>query len=350
MAVNPLFLKAAGAGAPRLGTGKGKGKGKKKGGKSHAYRAGNRSLCLFGPKSVVRMSAAWLVTRKWFDYIMIAFIVWSSVNLGLDGPDWDTCREIPEGEPGSCHIIINYLYISDVIIGLVFTLEALLKIVARGFAFTPRAYVRSKWNLLDLFVVLISWVSLAVGTSGDQQVRGLRSLRALRAFRPLRVISRFPGMRLVVNAVIAALPKVAEVTSLMVLFMWVMAVIGVQNFKGTTASCNDPSVPIANCSGTFNTTGDMCAYQPTEALEAACRLSPWGMPFPRQAAAQAPNFNNIGSALLVQFELSTGENWPGLMIAAVDGVGPGEAPRRDYNAAAAVYFIVSQVILVFFLL
>jgi hypothetical protein len=318
--------------------------------KSHFYRAGNRSLCLFGPKSVIRMSTAWLVTRRWFDYIMIAIIVWSSLNLALDGPNLNECADIPVDAPGSCKRLADYLQISDFVVTSIFTLEATLKILARGLIFTPRAYVKSKWNLLDIFVVVISWVSLGA-TSNDTQLRGLRSLRALRAFRALRVISRFPGMRLVVNAVFAALPKVLEVSSLMFLFMFVLAVIGVQNFRGTSYFCNDPSVPdLASCTGTWNTTQDWCGYQPTAALELVCRSNPYGLPFPRMVGAMQPNFNNILSALLFQFELASGENWPGLMVMTVDGVAPGQDQVRDYNPAAAVYFIASQVVLVFFLL
>jgi hypothetical protein len=323
---------------------------KRKATKSHFYRAGNRSLCLFGPKSVIRMSTAWLVTRRWFDYVMIAIIVWSSLNLALDGPNLTECADIPTDAAGSCKRLADYLLISDFVVTSIFTLEAILKILARGLIFTPRAYVKSKWNLLDIFVVVISWVSLGA-TSNDTQLRGLRSLRALRAFRALRVISRFPGMRLVVNAVFAALPKVLEVSSLMFLFMFVLAVIGIQNFRGTSYFCNDPSISdLASCTGTWNTTQDWCGYQPTAALELACRSNPYGLPFPRVVGAMQPNFNNILSALLFQFELATGENWPGLMVMTVDGVAPGQDQVRDYNPAAAVYFIASQVVLVFFLL
>lgn len=40
---------------------------------------------------------------------------------------------------------------------VVFTIEAVLKIVAYGFAFHPGAYLRNGWNILDFAIVVIGY-------------------------------------------------------------------------------------------------------------------------------------------------------------------------------------------------
>ena len=41
---------------------------------------------------------------------------------------------------------------------VVFTIEAILKIVAHGFLLHPGAYLRNGWNMLDFVIVVIGWV------------------------------------------------------------------------------------------------------------------------------------------------------------------------------------------------
>ena len=40
----------------------------------------------------------------------------------------------------------------------IFTLEAVLKIIAYGFLFHPGAYLRNGWNILDFVIVVVGYV------------------------------------------------------------------------------------------------------------------------------------------------------------------------------------------------
>jgi hypothetical protein len=59
-------------------------------------------------------------------------------------------------------------------------------------------------------------------------------------------------------------------------------------------------------------------------IERAWYLGPW-------------NFDNIGNSMLVVFELVTGENWPTIMDAGVNYVGPQQVARNNANPPAAIY-------------
>ena len=62
------------------------------------------------------------------------------------------------------------------------------------------------------------------------------------------------------------------------------------------------------------------------------------------------NFDNIGNAMLTLFSISTLEAWPSYMYAAVDGVEPGHAQKRDANQFAAIFYITFIFITNFFIM
>ena len=66
----------------------------------------------------------------------------------------------------------------------------------------------------------------------------------LRALRPLRVISKDPGMKLVVNALLASIPSMTNVLLVCSLIILIFSIMGVSFFKGAFYSCHvDPLKP-----------------------------------------------------------------------------------------------------------
>ena len=200
-------------------------------------------------------------------------------------------------------------------------------------------------------IVLISTLSLVFAEAASQ-LKALRSLRALRALRPLRVVSRYPGLKLVVNSIFGALPKVQSVALVNALFFLIFGIIGVQNWRGALNACNDPSITNPEqCVGEFQPVGELCEYYPTPEETLRCKLWPaTSEPFPREWGPKSYNFNNIGNALLLVFEVASGEMWPDIMYDTVDATGSDSPPERDNNQLAALYFIAVNVVCAFFML
>ena len=65
----------------------------------------------------------------------------------------------------------------------------------------------------------------------------MKALRALRALRPLKMISRNPGMKLIVTSLLSSLPSMTNVTIVCTLFLLIFAIMGVDTFSGTFGSC-----------------------------------------------------------------------------------------------------------------
>ena len=88
-----------------------------------------------------------------FEAVIMTLIIVSSITLVIDNPLTD---------PSSDHIIfVGYL---DMCFTILFTLEAVIKIIALGFLFNNNklreigltAYLRNPWNMLDFLVVTAS--------------------------------------------------------------------------------------------------------------------------------------------------------------------------------------------------
>lgn len=186
---------------------------------------------------------------KVFEAIIMTLIIVSSIMLVVDNPYVD-----PESDK---IVFVGYL---DNCFTVLFTIEALIKIIAMGFFFNNQtlrerkleAYMRSAWNVLDIIVVAASLMDFIVmvkasgASAGDEAAGGgaltsnlksVKALRALRALRPLRMISRNQGMKLIVNALLASLPSIMNVTIVCMLFILIFAIVGVSFFKGAYGFC-----------------------------------------------------------------------------------------------------------------
>ena len=103
----------------------------------------------------------------------------------------------------------------------------------------PSNRARPRAQVLDFSLLLISIGALA--SDVIPALAFLKSLRALRVLRPLRLLSRNPGMRLIIASLIEALPAVSNVFGVLLALQLVFAILGMQIFMGNFGSCSDPT-------------------------------------------------------------------------------------------------------------
>lgn len=82
----------------------------------------------------------------------------------------------------------NWFVWTDMGFACVFTLEALIKVIADGFFWTPNAYFRGSWGLIDGLVLVTLWINVVTSLCYDGAVsRAVGAFKALRALRLLNV-------------------------------------------------------------------------------------------------------------------------------------------------------------------
>ncbi|MCX8135019.1 MAG: ion transporter [Roseococcus sp.] len=147
----------------------------------------------------LRARVARLVSSTLFQRVVIGLILFNAVTLGLE-----TSESLMAAHGRLLHAV-------DAVLLWLFTLELGLRI----YAFRGR-FFRDPWGLFDLAVVAIAWMP-ATGA--------LSVLRALRVLRVLRLISVVPSLRVVVEAMLHALPGMGSILLLMVLIFYVFGVM-----------------------------------------------------------------------------------------------------------------------------
>ncbi|XP_030019168.1 voltage-dependent T-type calcium channel subunit alpha-1G-like [Sphaeramia orbicularis] len=136
------------------------------------------SLYLFPPESRFRITCNKIITHKMFDHVVLVIIFLNCITIAMERPRID---------PSSAERI--FLTFSNYIFTTIFVAEMTVKIVALGWCFGDKAYLRSSWNILDGMLVMISVIDILVSlisNSGTKILGMLRVLRLLRTLRPLR--------------------------------------------------------------------------------------------------------------------------------------------------------------------
>jgi len=311
-----------------------------------------KSLGVFAPTNPVRVFCHKVVDDKQFEYLIMSFILISSFTMVFESP---AAMEVAS--------TANALEAVDIVFTVIFALEMCMKIVAYGIYFEdPDAYLRDPWNCMDGFIVVIGIVGKALSGANIEWVRALRTMRVL---RPLRVISRVPELKVVVNALLNSLPGLGNVLMVSILFWIIFGILGMQLFMGAFSRCSDESVEEkALCvdgwvNQTLNATWDSVAKtcdnpdlaNATSVSLATCVGSYQSVEYvERTWASDDMNFDNIFNAMQTLFEMSTTEGWTAVMYNGVDARSPELAPQRDYQPAMAFFFVAFEVIANFFIL
>ncbi|XP_069005395.1 voltage-dependent T-type calcium channel subunit alpha-1I-like isoform X2 [Embiotoca jacksoni] len=273
------------------------------------------SVFLFSPQNKFRQICQSIIAHKLFDYVVLAFIFSNCITVAL---------ERPKILQGSLERV--FLTISNYIFTAIFVGEMTLKVVSMGFYIGEQAYLRSSWNILDGFLVFVSLIDIVVSMAGGAKILGvLRVLRLLRTLRPLRVISRAPGLKLVVETLITSLKPIGNIVLICCAFFIIFGILGVQLFKGKFFYCFGPDVKnITNKS---------------DCLQANYK---W--------VHHKYNFDNLGQALMSLFVLASKDGWVNIMYHGLDAVGVDQQPVTNNNPWMLLYFISFLLIVSFFVL
>uniref|UniRef100_A0A8C9YKG1 Calcium voltage-gated channel subunit alpha1 Ia n=1 Tax=Sander lucioperca TaxID=283035 RepID=A0A8C9YKG1_SANLU len=273
------------------------------------------SVFLFSPRNKFRQICQSIIAHKLFDYVVLAFIFSNCITVAL---------ERPKILQGSLERV--FLTISNYIFTAIFVSEMTLKVVSMGLYVGEQAYLRSSWNILDGFLVFVSLIDIVVSMAGGAKILGvLRVLRLLRTLRPLRVISRAPGLKLVVETLITSLKPIGNIVLICCAFFIIFGILGVQLFKGKFFYCFGPDVKnITNKS---------------DCLQASYK---W--------VHHKYNFDNLGQALMSLFVLASKDGWVNIMYHGLDAVAVDQQPVTNNNPWMLLYFISFLLIVSFFVL
>ncbi|WP_321324561.1 ion transporter [Thiomicrorhabdus sp.] len=141
--------------------------------------------------------------NKVFELFVISVIIFSSLMIGIRTYHL----------PGLVESILIGL---DYAVTLFFVIEITIRMAAED---RLRDFFKKGWNIFDFVIVVVSLIPL------DDSEYALIA-RMLRLFRVMRLISFIPELRVLVSALISALPRMGYVALLMFIIFYLYAVIG----------------------------------------------------------------------------------------------------------------------------
>ncbi|XP_030094934.1 sodium channel protein type 5 subunit alpha-like [Serinus canaria] len=253
-----------------------------------------------------------IVNHSGFEYFMVFMIVLSSAALAFEDVYLQKREKVK--------IILDY---ADIIFTYTFFTEMLLKWVAFGL----HSYFTNSWCLLDFIIVCVSIIYIYINFKCCSSGTSLKSLRTFRALRPLRALSRFEGIKVVVNALFGAIPSIFNVLLVCIVFWLLFNVLGVKWLGSRFWKCTHKQESTDHILGR----NDCLSFNGT-----------W--------TNNVVNFDNVGMGYLALLQVATFKGWMDIMYAAVDSREIDQQPQFEARLRMYSFFVVFIIFGSFFML
>lgn len=219
-----------------------------------------------------------------------------------------------------------------------------LKMGAGGLFRGPAAYLRSRWNLIDLALVIIGWGAAVLWLRNARHTKILRTLnvfRLLRTLRPLRFIQRLPQLKHTVETLFISIKPLTNVFFIGLVFYLVFAILGVQLFRGRFRECVSGSPSPCDVEWPCASTPLLAAANNTDCVSLG---GEWKV--------LRYNFDNTLNALLTLFVVSSKDGWVEVMQNGVISMGDGSGTSKmaPIQILVVVYFITFLCVVGYFVL
>ena len=142
-------------------------------------------------------------SNKIFEWSVITIIILSAMMIGA------TTYDIGPGWAGA-------LKLFDIAVTVFFLIELLIRMAAEE---KLKDFFKKGWNVFDFLVVTASLIPV------DESEMVLLA-RLLRIFRVLRLVSMIPELRILMDALVKAIPRIAYVVVLMFIIFYIYGAIG----------------------------------------------------------------------------------------------------------------------------
>jgi len=137
-----------------------------------------------------------------FQWTVIAVILLSALLIGAK------THKLPEQA-------LTALAFLDILVTIFFVVELTIRYLAHP---KKKSFFKSGWNIFDTVIV--------IGSLIPDGGSGVLLARLLRVFRVLRLVSMVPELRLLINALIKAIPRMGYIALLMFVIFYIYAAVG----------------------------------------------------------------------------------------------------------------------------
>ncbi|OAA39161.1 cation channel family protein [Metarhizium rileyi] len=295
-----------------------------------------RNLCqkLVGPaRGIERFDGvqpnkvAWYIFSAFVYAVVVAMVILACVTTPLYQKEYKESHNTNTW---------NWYVWTDLAFTSVFTVEAAIKAIADGLFWTPNAYMRSSWGMIDGVVLVTLWINVITLLINDGAIS--RAVGAFKALRALRLLNVSNSARDTFHSlIIVGWWKLIGAALISLSLLIPFAIYGLNLFNGLMVTCNDSgaSNTLNGCFGEFSSTPFR---------------DDWKMLAPRVAANPYFNFDDFGSSLFTLFQIVSQEGWTDVSFAAQAIVGKGMQPQDLVAQGNALFFVIFNLMATVFVL
>ena len=220
------------------------------------------------------------VEHKHFAIFITGCIIVNTITLSMDSfPEPDMMKDVEV-----VNVVLTYIFIA----------EMAIKLPALG-AFK---YASDPFNVFDAFIVTVSVIEIVLDATSDEEAgpSGMSALRTFRLFRVFKLAKNWTDMQILLKAMVRTVFDIANFAVLLGLFMYIMALVGMQFFANEMHFDPDTGEKLEFNDPAFNT------FDVMENI-------------PRN------HFDNLMWSLTTIFQFLSGENWNSIMYDCFRAIG-----------------------------
>ncbi|KAI5956123.1 hypothetical protein CANMA_004570 [Candida margitis] len=226
----------------------------------------------------------------------------------------------------------NWIFWSEYVFALIFTVEFAIKVLADGLIFTPNAYCLSSWNMIDMIVLISLWIEAIAYLRDDGNlsriVRGLKALRALR----LLTISETAKSNFH-NTMIAGFGKIINAAIISLCLLFPFSIWGLNIFNGRLGYCIDSESTEGECINEYEN-----------------EVFNWNVVSPKVYTNPQLEFNRFITSFATLFEIVSLEGWTDLLANVMKSTGIGTVPEKNATPFNGFFVVLFNFISTIFIL
>lgn len=120
-------------------------------------------------------------------------------------------------------MLANFNFVFNVI----YTIETIIKLIA-----FDKDYFTDGWNVFDFIIVCAAWLGFVSENVEGFDIGALSNMiRIFRIARIFKIINKYKSLRILFYTFIGAIPQLTNVGGLLMLFLFLYAVLGVELFS-----------------------------------------------------------------------------------------------------------------------
>ncbi|EUB64148.1 Sodium channel protein para [Echinococcus granulosus] len=294
----------------------------------------------------LRQVCYYIVENRYFESFIFIMIIISSGTLALEDKNLPSRPRLK--------MALDYM-------DKLFTFIFLMEIILKWFAYGLRKFFSDAWCWLDFTIVTANkeeqgfrkWLDalsykayfriavtsmiLSYGKEdGKSSMNSFKAMRTLRALRPLRALSRWEGMRIVVNALLQAIPSICNVVLVCFVFWLICSIMGMQLFGGKFRKC------VSEATGERLPADQYPNRTVCELHKKLYKNVSWDN--------SKINFDNVPNGFLALLQVATFKGWIEIMSDAVDITDYDQQPVYNNATSYYLFFVLFIIVGSFFTL